>query len=66
MAANVWYVFFRGQRDEKKLAALEKVYVVFAYGTPGIAPFVYLIHDHVAKYRIVGSATVSVTKILTL
>ncbi|KAJ4992684.1 G-protein coupled receptor 1-like protein 1 [Stagonosporopsis vannaccii] len=57
MASNVWYVFLSGRRDEKKLPMLEKAYVMFAYLTPGIAPIVYLIHDHVASYRIVGPAT---------
>lgn len=63
MAFNVWYIFrcrcLEKEEKERKLLSLEKWYILTAYGIPAIVPIVYLVHDHVSSYRIMGSAIVS-------
>jgi hypothetical protein len=58
MATNVFLVFWHGY-DARQLRYLEKWYLLFAYGVPGIPPIVYIILNHSSHTRILGPATVS-------
>jgi len=60
MAMNVMLVFFHGY-DSRQLHGLEKWYLVFSYGVPGVTAIIYVILDHTlrSKSTIIGPATVS-------
>jgi hypothetical protein len=58
MATNVFLVFWRGY-DAVQLRHLEKWYMLFAYGLPGLMPIIYLTLDHSRRMHIIGPATVS-------
>jgi hypothetical protein len=58
MALNVQLVFFRGY-NSTQLRHLEKWYLLFAYGLPGIVALTYIFLDHVSHIKIIGKATVS-------
>jgi hypothetical protein len=55
MAMNVLLVFFYGY-DAQQLRHLEKWYLIFGYGLPGIPALTYVILDHNGSH-IIGAAT---------
>lgn len=59
MALNVMLVFFRGY-DSRRLLRLEKWYILFSYGGPGVIAIAYLIMNHHGsnKHKVYGPATI--------
>ncbi|KAF9735215.1 hypothetical protein PMIN06_008975 [Paraphaeosphaeria minitans] len=59
MALNVMLVFFRGY-DSRQLLRLEKWYLLFSYGGPGVIAIAYIIMNHHGPNtkKMIGPATI--------
>lgn len=59
MALNVMLVFFRGY-NSRQLLRLEKWYMLFSYGCPGVIAITYVIMNHVGPHRgkVIGPAAI--------
>ncbi|KAL5383917.1 hypothetical protein DPSP01_005717 [Paraphaeosphaeria sporulosa] len=59
MALNVMLVFFRGY-DSRQLLRLEKWYLLFSYGGPGVIAIAYIIMNHHGPNtkKVIGPATI--------